>query len=670
MLALDIKADTLQFHQVRLHGAPDGLQARQRFEAALADFSPSSLNLPPRALLIVNRIAPVARLRLHRTGGGNGFGQAVQAELENKARTASQPWVNSGVANVEAVLFTDETELMACLLRDWLQGSLALRWWWPLVLEGLSAPAWWRRAVLPRGEVLPAVFSLLATQGQAVAWVVRLNESEVSQAITAILAAHAMPSPSVWLHSESLLQESPISRSNSAQTSTPGQSQNLHKPSPAKGSVSDSIGLRRQLVTLVPEVQNHALTIPQRRLLALALGLQRGSSWTRSPAFVVALQTLEISDPVEDEDFGQNRTALPNPSIRLQENQPMLTDFLEAGDKDTASSHAGNFKEKSLPVVRLVEPLNEVQSENISPYTSVPFESSFQIEPPNPPISPKHITHYSNELVTHNLPTIETQFGGLFYLLNVALALELYGDFTQPQKLGIALSSWDFLALIGNAWFGQDFRQDPLWCLFAELAGRSVKETPGCNFTAPDFWIVPDEWLKPWIQAGKMSSTEGEVAVSKSLGDARSLKLYVTPKRLQIWHDAGFILIDVPRIAGVKPLNQAMLLSTHFECLGKIKFIRVHRSPQPAAKRDSLGRWLRWILLYLNARLGRALGNDLSNPLSRFVCCHSAKLYCTATALDIHLALTSLPIEIRIAGLDRNPGWIPAAGRSIAFHFE
>jgi hypothetical protein len=28
-----------------------------------------------------------------------------------------------------------------------------------------------------------------------------------------------------------------------------------------------------------------------------------------------------------------------------------------------------------------------------------------------------------------------------------------------------------------------------------------------------------------------------------------------------------------------------------------------------------------------------------------------------------------LPLQIRFAGLDRDPGWVPAAGRFITFHF-
>ena len=38
--------------------------------------------------------------------------------------------------------------------------------------------------------------------------------------------------------------------------------------------------------------------------------------------------------------------------------------------------------------------------------------------------------------------------------------------------------------------------------------------------------------------------------------------------------------------------------------------------------------------------------------------------------LDVTFNLAAHPIEIRIAGLDRDPGWIPAAGRHVDFHFE
>jgi hypothetical protein len=42
----------------------------------------------------------------------------------------------------------------------------------------------------------------------------------------------------------------------------------------------------------------------------------------------------------------------------------------------------------------------------------------------------------------------------------------------------------------------------------------------------------------------------------------------------------------------------------------------------------------------------------------------------TATRLNVTFELARLPLAVRLAGLDRDPGWVPAAGRYVAFHFE
>ena len=39
-------------------------------------------------------------------------------------------------------------------------------------------------------------------------------------------------------------------------------------------------------------------------------------------------------------------------------------------------------------------------------------------------------------------------------------------------------------------------------------------------------------------------------------------------------------------------------------------------------------------------------------------------------SVDIMLSLDDLPVEIRLAGLDRDPGWVPAAGATIRFHYQ
>lgn len=73
---------------------------------------------------------------------------------------------------------------------------------------------------------------------------------------------------------------------------------------------------------------------------------------------------------------------------------------------------------------------------------------------------------------------------------------------------------------------------------------------------------------------------------------------------------------------------------------------------------------------YLRSRLGRALGCGDAADLPRMLCRQKARVSATAAHVDVFFALDRHPIEIRLAGLDRDPGWVPAAGRCIAFHYE
>ena len=47
-----------------------------------------------------------------------------------------------------------------------------------------------------------------------------------------------------------------------------------------------------------------------------------------------------------------------------------------------------------------------------------------------------------------------------------------------------------------------------------------------------------------------------------------------------------------------------------------------------------------------------------------------ARLYVTSSHVDVVLALRDIDLRVRRAGLDRDPGWKPAFGRVISFHFE
>ena len=244
---------------------------------------------------------------------------------------------------------------------------------------------------------------------------------------------------------------------------------------------------------------------------------------------------------------------------------------------------------------------------------------------------------------------VQTQFGGIFYLLNAALALGLYGDFTMPRTPGITLSPWDWLALVGKAWFGTAFTRDPVWEQLSAWAGRRASQRPGRDFTAPDEWKIDPAWLTPW-------------------GPIESLQVHATQSRLQVRHTAGFLVFDVARAPRLAPLTQASALCANSKPLRSAVLSRA-RAVSPALPRRGTARWLRCLLGYLEARLVLALGLDAHHDMPALLCRHPARVLTSLDALEVELSLADLPLAIRIAGLDRDPGWIPAAGRSLRFRF-
>jgi hypothetical protein len=88
----------------------------------------------------------------------------------------------------------------------------------------------------------------------------------------------------------------------------------------------------------------------------------------------------------------------------------------------------------------------------------------------------------------------------------------------------------------------------------------------------------------------------------------------------------------------------------------------------PAAPRATR-RWVRRLAQRLRPELSVALG-CAPGAVGDILLRHPGRAEATATHVDVTLSLADLPIAVRLAGLDRDPGWIPAAGRTVAFHFD
>lgn len=72
---------------------------------------------------------------------------------------------------------------------------------------------------------------------------------------------------------------------------------------------------------------------------------------------------------------------------------------------------------------------------------------------------------------------------------------------------------------------------------------------------------------------------------------------------------------------------------------------------------------------YLGHRVARALGDTHWRRACRQLLHLHGRIECDAERLTVYFSLEQLPLAVRIAGLDRDPGWIPAAGRDVRFYF-
>lgn len=80
-----------------------------------------------------------------------------------------------------------------------------------------------------------------------------------------------------------------------------------------------------------------------------------------------------------------------------------------------------------------------------------------------------------------------------------------------------------------------------------------------------------------------------------------------------------------------------------------------------------VAQWQREILPQVSDYLDVKL--ELPKPMADYIL-EPATLYLTRTHIDVVFSLEQIQFDLRIAGLDRDPGWVPELARVIAFHYE
>ena len=568
--------------------------------------------------------------------------QAFTASVDRMARSAVRPALEAVPANAEAVIFSDRAELLACLASDWCDGSLIERWWWRSLFKGLDSKNMVLNAWFEAPEYAPAALEHLAKGSKVVPFVRKLSISDARKLLHAVISRFAMPELA-----EAVAVIPEYGTASSAEMETVmAVGITVHEPNAA--FLHDEKLCTAPWQHWVPESAAGGLNQVQQCLLGVGLMLVRAPGVVRSHAFEYAVRQWNRTEPGTERG---DSIVLTTASKGISSTQP-----------DDPTAETVTSEHNSLP--NHIEsadgsPAQKELSEGTQQIASQQLVASVQLKP-DEWIVPKIVTTLVAELpAPHQEETantsallevsIATKLGGIFYLINLGIFLNLYGDFTNPIKPGIPLSIWDFLALIGRRLMGDTIEADPVWLLLAQLAGRSANEAPGKNFEPPDRWQLLPEWLTSFPEKGVWRWT-------------------AKGGRLRVQHAEGYLILDLP-LETDHPLAQVRMET---DVYGQVVLFELKRGTLLGRRKETspLERWLDWLLPYLRARLSRALGLGETDDLLHILCRHTARVSVTPAHIDINFALDHHPIEIRLAGLDRNPGWVPAAGRFIAFHYE
>jgi hypothetical protein len=602
--------------------------------------------LPPAAVLCVRRLSDPLPGRLRLDAGAirppPAWEAAVDGALEQALRGAARPAHEAVPAAANAVRFADRGELLACLAADWLTGELAARWWWIAIVAGrppeAAVPALWQEAP----HHVPAALEVLAARGLAPTFGRAVPAAQATAIVLGLASAFALP---VVAAAAETIRRPGVPGAPPARAPRPAPVAPPWRVS-APEATADGVGPVSEL------------------LLGVALTLMRAPATVRMPEFAAALSAwadhVAVRVP-EPRHTASRPAALPARKRRARPDGSLQAPSEPAAGVPAAASQApvpAAGAARSAGTKRLAAEGPAGAAATRAPGVQGPagrepgrLRRRIQMRPAVPATGDRPDRAAGPRLVRPAQAAapavnpagpldevVETRLGGIFFLANVALHLGLVADFSAPQERGAGLDPWDLLVMLAHELLDEHDAGDPVWALLARLAHRSEREPPGHGFEPDDDWRVPPAWLAPWHARGTWvwSAARG---------------------RLRVRHPAGFLIVDVRGDVGA--------LARELAPYGEVRARRGNIAGPSRRGRPAV-RWARRLAAYVRPRLALALGVDDPALLLR----RPARVHVTPTHLDVELVLATHPLQIRLAGLDRDVGWIPAAGRFLAFHFR
>lgn len=563
------------------------LSRRLSFLLNTVDFSPPGI--PPSGILIVRHLEDPM------PGKVSPFGHAVKVEtawenaarraLKEKYHAASRPQSVDGriSSNTDAVFFEDESQLLAVLLLDIVNGVTSNRWWWKIALKQFDNFSNLVKLLCNKIAFLPAALSHLTAWGSASQIVNKLSEED-TLTVTAALAGE--------FHLERIaapLLQPGGEKGEKGDRQLPGKEKKGAKKGDRPQNGPPDVPWSQWLpVHRFPDQP----ALPQTALLGLALSLYYAPAKVRTLAFARAFhQWWEFhierkeKQPPTDAGVKEGVSIYDGASSPGDDKKKPWNSTIGAEDAGPLSIPTPREKRGRGPA-----PPVPVGKRKIGPEEKekIGRKIRFDTDPAKPPgtvppgpgkaKSSMSSTPSTRRIIKKTDPYfpeegVYTRLAGVFYLVNLLERLDPPACFEALSRLESRVGAWGTLELLARALLENRYPEiepDPLWEVLAHLDGREKGTLPGGGF--------------------------------------------------------------------------------------------------------HINRWVRFVLPYIRDYLRQLVkppaqgGEEID--IVKLVLFTDARLYVTAAHVDVVMGLGDISMPVRLAGLDRDPGWKPRFARVILFHFN
>lgn len=577
--------------RLSVRGGQHGTHTRLRVNHLLnsADIRPSTL--PPTAVFLVRRLTDPLPGQMAESGAvrvRTPWETAVRHRLAQQVSQAVRPQIGWLPPDADAVLFSDEAEMLACLSLALRHGIAHQRWWWRRLLPQLAnqtISGLWRE----RPHQLPAILHILTRWHKAEPLLTTLSSAAAATILHTLAKAYGVPNFQT-------VQEKPFISQSEQRNRELDRVKTQQFPAAAPWAAwVDAVEMPGQL------------TVAQMLLLGVGLMLHRRPTAVTTPAFAQSVHywqeaQLEIKTLASAGDLGATK---PSEFDQADINPDAETDSRNEASSETAvSPKHGTLDAK--PVDALLETATR-QSGLDQPIAPPLTAQLVYNEPEQEAVPPVPIAQGTRP--QSFAEGVETQLGGIFYLCNVMQRLRLLDSFDPAFALTQQIGPWGVLEVLARALLGkrhQSLRTDPVWKALATLDGRLPTQLPGINFHLPGEPTIPTAWISDsaWPMFNQQNLAK------------RPFLQSINPFLLE------WLMLVLPRI------------SHHL-----------------------------YTVLHLDDPV------NLSD-LGQTVLVLNGRLFVTTTHVDLLFRLEGISLPLRMAGLDIDPGWVPALGRVVQFHFR